>query len=129
MNRTISCLAAALLLAGAAHAAPDRPPPHATAQQLANLEGIYGLDDGQRARIFVLDERLYIELGRQRKQLVAVAPGVFASRDGKVSVQARPDDRIVLGYQPAARDDTGARYASSGTWPRSGDQWGRGTSR
>jgi hypothetical protein len=116
MYRQLPFLATALVLAGATHAAPDRPPPHATAQQQADLEGIYALDNGQRARIFLLDGRLYIDLPRQRKELVPVAPGVFASRDGKVSVQpgAGGDGRIVVGYRPAAQDAEPARYAAAG---------------
>ena len=120
MNRMTICLGAALLLAGAAHAAPERPSMHATAQQKVDLEGTYALDNGQRARIFVLDDKLYIELGRQRKELVPAGPDAFASRDGKVSVQARPgtDGGILVGYQPAVQDDAAARYAAAGKRPR-----------
>ncbi len=115
MNNTMLCLAA-LLLSGAAHAAPAAPPLHATAQQMADLEGSYFLDNGQRADIFVLDGRLYITLPRQRKELVLVAPGRFASRDGRVTVRPQADaggDRIVLGYQPAQQAAMPAQLASN----------------
>jgi len=94
-------LAATALLAVTASAADLR----ATAQQRMDLEGTYKLENGQRARVFELDQRLYVELGRYRKELVLVAPDRFASPDGAISLQFQPDapgERIVLGYR---RDD------------------------
>ncbi|WP_296941983.1 hypothetical protein [uncultured Massilia sp.] len=114
MNRPMRYLAA-FVLSGAAHAAPATPPLHATAQQMADLEGSYVLDNGQRADIVVLDGRLYIALPRQRKELVLVAPGQFASRDGRVTVRPHSDggeDRILLGYQPARQAGTPVQLAS-----------------
>jgi hypothetical protein len=74
----------------------------ATAQQRMDLEGTYQLENGQRARVFELDQKLYVELGRHRKELVLVAPNRFASPDGAISMQFQPDapgERIVLGYR------------------------------
>jgi hypothetical protein len=74
----------------------------ATAQQRMDLEGTYQLDNGQRARVFELDQKLYVELGRHRKELVLVAPNRFGSRDGAISLQFQPEapgERIVLGYR------------------------------
>jgi hypothetical protein len=83
--RTLHVLVAAtILLAGAATAADTSL--HVTTQQLQEVEGTYGLNNGQRARVFQLDNRLYVEIGRMRKELNLVAPQRFASRDGSVSM-------------------------------------------
>lgn len=107
-------LAATILLAGAAHAAPGSDL-RATAQQRADLEGSYRLETGQLAQVFSLDDRLYIEVGRHRKELVLVAPDRFASRDGAVSMQfapAAPGERIVLGYRQDVAEIVPIRLSS-----------------
>jgi len=94
-----------------------------TAQQRGDLEGTYQLENGQRVRVFELDERLYVEVGRYRKELVMVAPNRFASRDGAVSMQFQPEapgERIVLGYRRDAQQALPVMLAS-------GQQNGRGS--
>jgi hypothetical protein len=114
-------LAMTLFAAGAASAAPDAAL-RTTAQQRADAEGTYQLDNGQRVRIFELDEKLYLEIGRYRKELVLVAPNRYASRDGAISMQAAPEvpgERIVLGYRRDARQAIPVLLAS-------GQRHGRG---
>jgi hypothetical protein len=94
-----------------------------TAQQRGDLEGTYQLENGQRVRVIALDERLYVEVGRYRKELVMVAPNRFASRDGAVSMQFQPEapgERIVLGYRRDAQQALPVMLAS-------GQRTGRGS--
>jgi len=94
-------LAATALLAGAATAGPIVDL-HATAQQMDDVEGTYQLANGQRARVFALDQKLYVEVGRHRKELVLTGPDQFTSRDGSISMRFpldAPGERIVLGYR------------------------------
>jgi len=94
-------LASSLLLSTTALAGGgigERP----TAQQIVDVEGSYGLENGERLRVFGLDNRLYVEVGQHRKELVVAGPGRFASKDGSVSLLFDPDgdaDKVVLGYQ------------------------------
>jgi len=99
-------LATTALLAGAASAGPVTDL-RATAQQMSDVEGTYQLENGQRARVFALDQKLYVEVGRHRKELVLTAPDQFTSRDGAISMRFQPDapgDRIVLGYRRDTQD-------------------------
>lgn len=94
-------LAATALLAGAATAGPIVDL-HATSQQRAEVEGTYQLDNGQRVRVLAIEEKLYVEVGRHRKELVLTAPDQFTSRDGSISMRFpldAPGERIVLGYR------------------------------
>lgn len=94
-------LAASFLLSAGALAGGgigERP----TAQQIVDVEGTYGLENGERLRVFGLDGRLYVEVGHHRKELVVAGPGRFASKDGTVSLLFNPDrdaDKVVLGYR------------------------------
>jgi hypothetical protein len=114
--KLLSILAAATaLMSGGAIAAPDIAP-QATAQQIAELEGIYGLDNGLRARVFELDNRLYLEVGHDRKELTQVEPNRFMSRDGSVSLSVKPGDggdKIVLGYRHDAQESIPIRLAAA----------------
>ena len=108
-------LAATALLAGAATAGPVTDL-HATAQQRAEVEGTYQLDNGQRVRVFALDEKLYVEVGRHRKELVLIAPDQFTSRDGSISMRFpldAPGERIVLGYRRDADEPMPVMLAAS----------------
>lgn len=113
--KALTILAAAALLSGTAIAAPDTAP-QATAQQLAELEGTYGLDNGLRAKVFELDNRLYLEVGHDRKELTLAEPNRFVSRDGSVSLSVKPGDggdKIVLGYRQDTQDALPIRLAAA----------------
>jgi hypothetical protein len=102
MRALLTVLAASTLLASSATAAPiaTDAPQRATAQQMVDAEGTYRLSDGRHADIFVLDNRLYVKIGRsERKELVLTGPNRFASPDGSLSIRFDADldsDRIVL---------------------------------
>lgn len=93
-------LASTLLLSANALAGGgigERP----TAQQIVDVEGTYGLENGERLRVFGLDGRLYVQVGHHRKELVVAGPDRFASKDGTVSLLYDPSgdsDKVVLGY-------------------------------
>jgi hypothetical protein len=96
-------LAATVLLttASAAYAdAESTDPRRATTEQMDKATGAYKLSDGRRAEIFALDTRLYMKIGRGRKQeLLLVGPNRLAARNGSVSVQFESNfgnDHIVL---------------------------------
>jgi hypothetical protein len=103
--RTLHSLPAFIALLSAlsstgATASPDTSM-RTTAQQRTDLEGIYGLSNGQRVRIFELDYRLYLQIGRLRKEILLVAPYRLASRDGRVTLWYTPygsRNRIILAY-------------------------------
>jgi hypothetical protein len=95
----------ALLLGCTGCATSDAYPRHPTAQEIANVEGIYGLSDGYRAHIYGLDDRLYVRIGAgSEKTLRIVGPGRFASPNGDVSIQFQPPyagydaDRVLVAY-------------------------------
>jgi hypothetical protein len=99
---------AALLLGCAGCATSDAYPRRPTAQEMANVEGLYGLSDGYRAHIFDLDSRLYVRIGAgPEKMLQAVGPDRFASPNGDVSIQFQPErddddaERVVVEYYRA----------------------------
>jgi len=102
--RTITLvLAATAFLGGAAGAAPAPVPElQATAQQLHDIEGSYQLASGHRADVLVVDHRLFVEVRKERKELVMVGAERFESRDGSISLryQAGAPDKVVLGYRP-----------------------------
>lgn len=108
-------LASTLLLSATALAGGgigERP----TAQQIVDAEGSYLLENGERIRVFGLDNRLYVELGHHRKELVVAGPGRFASKDGSVSLLFDPDgdaDKVVLGYRRDADGGIPARMAAA----------------
>jgi hypothetical protein len=105
-------LAVALLLSSVGCASSDtaRQP---TTQQIAELEGVHGLSDGGRARLFGLDNRLYIRLGaHQQKELLAAGPDRYVSRRGEVSLRALPGDRIELAYVRGLGGRAPVRFAS-----------------
>lgn len=108
-------LASTLLLSGAAFAGPEtggRP----TAQQMMEAEGSYALDNGERVRVFELDNRLYMEVGHHRKELLMDGPDRFVSKDGSISMRFQPGpgaDKVVLGYRRDAQDGIPVRMASA----------------
>jgi hypothetical protein len=117
MRAPCVCLAAALLLNSAGCATSDTAV-QPTAQQIADIEGTYALSDGRRARVYGLDNRLYIEIGaHQQKELFVVGPNRFASRHGEVSLLVRPGqgdnaDAIELAFIPALGGRAPRRFAS-----------------
>jgi hypothetical protein len=127
--RTLHVLVAAtVLLSGVAAAAPDTSL-RATAQQLQDVEGTYGLDNGQHARVFELDNRLYVAIGRMRKEIILVASGRFASRDGSVSMQFSPrngGNDIALSLRGDLQESTPVRLASANRHGRGGADWASG---
>jgi hypothetical protein len=102
----------ALLLACAGCATSTDYPRRPTAQEIADVEGVYGLSDGFRAHLFGEDSQLYVRIGAgPQKQLTAMGPGHFASTNDDVSIQflsERAEDgaeRIMVEYvrRPGAR--------------------------
>jgi hypothetical protein len=100
-------LAASLLLGGAGCATSELPR-RPSAQEIANVEGLYGLSDGYRAHLFGLDGNLYVRIGAgSEKKLLLVGPDRFASPDGEVSIEFRPErdgddaERVVVEYYRA----------------------------
>jgi hypothetical protein len=82
----------ALLLASAGCATSNDYPRQPTAQEIVDVEGVYGLSDGYRAHIFGLDSQLYVRIGAgPQKRLLLVGPDHFASSTGDVSIQVQPE--------------------------------------
>jgi hypothetical protein len=105
-------IAPALLLACAGCATSTDYPRRPTAQEIADVEGVYGLSDGFRAHLFGDGSQLYVRIGAgPEKQLMAMGPGHFASTNGDVSIQFLPEraedegERILVEYvrRPGAR--------------------------
>lgn len=99
--RMLSITLASTLLLSACALAGDRVGERPTAQQIVDVEGTYGLENGARLRVFGINGRLYVEVGNHRKELVAAGPDRFASKDGTVSLLYDPggeSDKVVLGY-------------------------------
>jgi hypothetical protein len=89
--------------------------PQATAQQMEEIEGHYALSDGRRARIFVMDSRLYLELGRHYKELEPAGQDSWVTRDRSLSLQFRQDqaaNQIVLHYRDDLPDAAPIRLAA-----------------
>lgn len=83
---------------------------------MMEAEGSYRLDNGERVRVFELDNRLYVEVGHHRKELLVAGPNRFASKDGAISIAfdaAAGSDKVVLGYQRDAQDGIPVRMASA----------------
>jgi hypothetical protein len=109
MRVLLSFLSLAAVLMGSAGCAtaaatadyPRRP----TAQEIADTEGLYVLEDGYRAHVFGLDDKLYVRIGAgPQKKLMLVGPGRYASPGGDVSIECQPGreedepERVVVGY-------------------------------
>jgi hypothetical protein len=114
---TAILFATTTLLSGAAATASgaDLTAPQPTLQQMADMEGIYALSDGHRARIFIMDNRLYLDIGRHYKELEPAGLDTWTTRDRSVSMQFRPDPggrRIVLNYRGALPDAAPIRLAA-----------------
>lgn len=103
MRALTTILFATTLLGGAATAAgADLAGPQATAQTMQEMEGSYALSNGRRARIFVMDNRLYLDLGQRNKgykELESTGADRWVTRDRTLSLQFTPDQaggRIAL---------------------------------
>jgi hypothetical protein len=109
-------LAVALLLGSAGCASSDtRPRP--SAQQIADLEGVYALSDGHQAYLFNMDERLYVRIdGRHQRELRVAGPNRFASSTADVVIQVPADrgddDRILVEYVRYPGQHPPLRFAS-----------------
>jgi hypothetical protein len=120
MQKLLTVLAASALLATSAIAAPIAAADtaqRATAQQMDETQGTYRLSDGRRADIFMLENRLYVRIGRsQQKELVLAGWNRFASRDGSIAIQFGPmidKERIVLEHAPSIGQLDTIRIASN----------------
>lgn len=114
--RMLSIILASTLLLSATALAGGGIGERPTAQQIVDVEGTYGLENGERLRMFGLDGRLYVEVGHHRKELVVAGPGRFASKDGTVSLRFDPDadpDKVVLGYRRDVDNGIPLRMASA----------------
>jgi hypothetical protein len=114
---TTILFATTTLLSGAATTASAADPlaPQATHQQMVEMEGSYALSDGHRARIFIMDNRLYLDIGRHYKELEPAGLDSWVTRDRSLSLQFRPGDsgnRIVLNYRGALPDAAPIRLAA-----------------
>jgi hypothetical protein len=100
-----------VLLACAGCASSDAYPRRPNAQEIADIEGIYGLSDGFRAHVYGEDNNLYVRIGAGTgKKLMMVGPNRFQSDRGDVAIQFQPQpgdiaDRVVIAYyrKPNAR--------------------------
>jgi len=117
--------ATATLLSGLAATpatAADLSKPDATLQQMKEIEGQYALSDGRRARIFVMDSRLFLDLGRHYKELEPAGSDSWVTRDRTLSLQFKQDqagNRFVLHFRDDLPDAAPIRLAAR-------DQRGRG---
>jgi hypothetical protein len=80
-------------------------------------KGACRLSDGRRADICVLDNRLYVRIGRsQQKELVLAGANRFAARDGSIAIRFTPgigDDRFVLEHKRGIGDLDTIRLAAN----------------
>jgi hypothetical protein len=113
-----------VLLLGCAGCASNIYPRKPTAQEMANAEGLYGLQDGYRAHIFQLDSRLYARIGAgQQKELQLAGPNHFVSKAGDALIRFQPEreeddaERVVVEY---ARPPGGHPPVLFSTGPRPG---------
>lgn len=116
-------VATALMIGPAALAGAAPPAAVPPLDQMIDMAGSYALPDGRVAQLSVDDARLYIDLGGQQEELVPVAPGRYATRDGSLALRYRPGlqrDDIVLDYWAQPRPAQGARLAALDRWSRGG---------
>jgi hypothetical protein len=101
-------VALAMAITGSAFAAPAAPSdqPASTlisTETMQEVAGTYGLADGRRVRLFILDDQLYADInGRERLQLQALSEHVFATRNNALTVEFNPawpdDDQVRLRF-------------------------------
>jgi hypothetical protein len=116
-------VATALMIGPAALAGAAPPAVIPPLDQMIDMAGSYALPNGRVAQLSVDDARLYIDLGGQQEELVPVAPGRYATRDGSLTLRYRPGPRrddIMLDYWVTPRPVQGAHLAAL-------DRWGRGS--
>jgi hypothetical protein len=116
--RTITLIPLAFVLAASAYAAPQADQP-ATAlleiqvrgvmpvyqlqpDQIAEVRGVYMLDNGKALKITNVNRKVYAQLGdRPLAEMVPVSEGRFASPDQQILMEYRPvafADELVLTY-------------------------------
>lgn len=118
---TLPLIVVTSLMLGSAAQSAAAPPAAAPFDQMIDMAGSYALPDGRVAQLSVDDARLYIDLGGQQEELVPVAPGRYATRDGSLALRYRPGPRrddIVLDYWVKPRSAQGARLAALDRWSR-----------
>jgi hypothetical protein len=89
---------------------------------MEDMQGTYALSDGRRARIFIMNDRLYLDLGRHYKALEPAGPDSWVTHDHALSLQFKPGgerNQIVLNYRGDLPDAAPIRLAAR-------DQRGRG---
>lgn len=75
-----------------------------TIEQMRELEGAYALADGRTAQIRMIDDRLYLDVGRHgRWQLLAAGAETFSTRNNEISITferstGKAEDKITLSY-------------------------------
>lgn len=84
-------------------------------EQMTTLAGDYGLSDGRKAQVIVMDDRLYLKIGRSVQELELTGLDNWATRDRAVSVAFKRignDIQIRLGYRDDAASTAPLRLAS-----------------
>lgn len=102
-------------LAATTATAADHTAPEATLQQMKDIEGQYALSDGRRARIFIMDSRLYLDLGRHYRELEPAGSDNWVTRDRTLSLQfkqGQAGNQFVLHLRDDLPDAAPIRLAS-----------------
>jgi hypothetical protein len=94
--RKMLSLIVVLAIANTAFAAPAEPSDQPgstqiTTETMMEVAGTYGLADGGRVRLFILDDQLYADIGRIRVKLQAVSEHVFTTRNHALTIEFNPD--------------------------------------
>lgn len=96
--------------------------PEPTHQQMVEMEGNYARADGRHARLLVMDNRLFMDIGRHYKELEPAGPDQWTTRDRSITLlykRGEAADEIVLDYRKDLPDAAPIRLAAR-------DQRGRG---
>jgi hypothetical protein len=111
MHLAGAAASATMVLACAGCATSHDYPRRPNAQEMGDIEGVYGLSDGFRAHIYQMGTDLYVRIGAgNEKRLMMIGPNRFRSDRGDVTIhfQPQPDDvadRVTVAYyrRPDAR--------------------------
>ena len=115
-------VALAAAFTASAFAAPANLPNHTnkravSTEAMHEVAGTYELTDGRHARLFVLDDKLYIDINKHdRRELFAVSDHAFTTSDNALTIDFKPDsingDNIHLSYESDAKAPTPYMIAS-----------------
>jgi hypothetical protein len=104
---------AASLLGCAAYASAAEPgsPESAkkeqlTVEEMRELEGAYALADGRIMQLKMIDDRLYLDVGRRGQwQLLRTGVDTLATKDNRISIvfKRADNDEIVLSYDTPSK--------------------------